>query len=1017
MGTYVHRFTQELANAMNVGTLLVPVHHHARVTLPRLALVLFLAGPMLASNLALQISSETVPPGGWAQIKVSSATPQLVTAGRIVMKFDPAVFGNILAVAVFSPQGDATGFAAVSGQSLDAQFYSVAGGIGQLSHLPILTVTIPVLTSTPIGTVTAITLDASQGRWTDLQNNSYLVTVTPGSVTVGSSLSVKNVVPGGGVQPAGTVVRIDGTGFGATTAATIDGVSVSSAQFVGTGEIDFTLGGPAELTGKRVVLSNPDGSKVEYFVAMPSAPDQAPASFAGIHPLLSTQTWTSAETRFSRSDYGGYIVLQNPNATAVDAIVQGDGIGTGVGGQTTVTIPPGALNFYSVFGYGYGYRVFSPLPLRVAGLDDGFHGILFTPPTTTLAPVQELVASPAAVSFQWQSGTPMPPPVSVVVDGYGSYFPFQATPPAAPFSVTPTQGASPATLTVSVNPVGLSPGTYTGNLIVTPTGPNAIVTTIPLSLTVSGTALLTTSPQSLIFFGVPNYSFPLNVESNGNPIAFTASADNGERWLTVSPSGGTTPARLAVNVDYSNLNPGVHNRQITITGPNNSVTVPAQVLVFGPPPFSFSPTSVRFSVQTGSSPPPPQSAPVYGISNDVAFTTSTDSGGSWLSVAMTMTGELVSAAISVSPAGLKAGIYTGKVVVASAVPSLPGVLPVTLAIWDKEPVLTVSPSSVIFAVPASTSILTTLPRTQSIQVTSGGVPVHFTVSGWMGVFITPASISVYAANPGKLDTYEYDLTLATSSQTVTVPVTTIATTSDLAPPMIGSVVNAASQVAGSVAPGEILTIYGFGAGPSNTAGFRLDTSGLVATNLNRAQVLFDGRPAPMIYGSAYQANVIVPYELAGQSTTTITLRYSDITSAPWALPVAASVPGIFTFDSTGAGQAAVLNQDNSRNSASNPALRGSVIQIYATGEGQTEPAGVTGSLNGTHSKKPVLQVKVTIGGQDASVQYAGSVENSVAGLLQVNAVVPQTVTPGPAVPVSISVGGVPSQSGATIAVK
>jgi uncharacterized protein (TIGR03437 family) len=62
-------------------------------------------------------------------------------------------------------------------------------------------------------------------------------------------------------------------------------------------------------------------------------------------------------------------------------------------------------------------------------------------------------------------------------------------------------------------------------------------------------------------------------------------------------------------------------------------------------------------------------------------------------------------------------------------------------------------------------------------------------------------------------------------------------------------------------------------------------------------------------------------------------------------------------------------------------------------------------------------VKVAIGGQDALVQFAGSAGNAVAGLFQVNAVVPQTVTPGTAVPIAISVGGVASQSGVTIAVQ
>jgi uncharacterized protein (TIGR03437 family) len=220
-----------------------------------------------------------------------------------------------------------------------------------------------------------------------------------------------------------------------------------------------------------------------------------------------------------------------------------------------------------------------------------------------------------------------------------------------------------------------------------------------------------------------------------------------------------------------------------------------------------------------------------------------------------------------------------------------------------------------------------------------------------------------------------------------------------------------------VAPGEVLTLYGIGAGPSDIAGFTLDPSGKIATALNGAQVLFDAVPAPMIYGSATQANVIVPYEVANHSITNVTLKNGDVTSRSWAIPVSAVTPAIFTLASSGIGPAAVLNQDNSVNSPANPAARGSVIQIYGTGEGQTSPAGVTGTVNGSDLKTPLASVKVTIGDQDAVVRYSGSAGNSVAGLFQVNVIVPQSITPGTAIPIRISVGGVLSPSGPAIAIQ
>jgi len=112
---------------------------------------------------------------------------------------------------------------------------------------------------------------------------------------------------------------MDLTGFGASTVVTIDGVSVSNTQFVSAGEIDLTMGGRTELTGKRVVARNPDGTQVAYFAAMPSVAD-SPANVA-IQPLLSTQTWTSASMTYT--ERGGTIALQNPNDTAVGRAATG----------------------------------------------------------------------------------------------------------------------------------------------------------------------------------------------------------------------------------------------------------------------------------------------------------------------------------------------------------------------------------------------------------------------------------------------------------------------------------------------------------------------------------------------------------------------------------------------------------------------------------------------------------------------------------------------------------------------
>jgi uncharacterized protein (TIGR03437 family) len=384
--------------------------------------------------------------------------------------------------------------------------------------------------------------------------------------------------------------------------------------------------------------------------------------------------------------------------------------------------------------------------------------------------------------------------------------------------------------------------------------------------------------------------------------------------------------------------------------------------------------------------------------------------------------------LSANPAGLKAGTYSGSVTL-SAPSAVTTQVPVAFVVYDTPPSLTVTPQSLTLAGPADNI------QSQTLTVQSGGVPLNLTWSVTTNnpaVQIiaapqpsqTPAAIQVSiatapanepaTASPGF---YQGNIAITAAGQTVNVPVTATITAASNLPPYLGSIVNAASQIQGSISPGEIITIYGYSAGPLETAGFAVDASGKVVTSLQGATVLFDGKPAPLIYGSAAQLNVMVPYEIASEASTTISLAYGSVTSTAWSVPVAPSVPGIFTIAGDGVGPGAVLNQDNSVNSASNPAARGSVIQIYATGEGQTSPPGVTGSVTQSNTKIPLLPVTVTIGGVDALVQYAGSAPDSVTGLLQVNATVPQGVAPGSAVPITISVGGVPSQPGVTIAVK
>ncbi|MBL8223194.1 MAG: hypothetical protein JNL62_28415, partial [Bryobacterales bacterium] len=101
-----------------------------------------------------------------------------------------------------------------------------------------------------------------------------------------------------------------------------------------------------------------------------------------------------------------------------------------------------------------------------------------------------------------------------------------------------------------------------------------------------------------------------------------------------------------------------------------------------------------------------------------------------------------------------------------------------------------------------------------------------------------------------------------------------------------------------------------------------------------------------------------------------------------------------------------------------PVARGQFAIIYFTGEGATSPGGIDGVISSASLlRSPIGRTEVRIGGQLAEVLYVGSVPTTVLGLAQVNVIVPPNAPTGGAVPVEVSVGGVASRPGVTMAVR
>jgi uncharacterized protein (TIGR03437 family) len=230
-------------------------------------------------------------------------------------------------------------------------------------------------------------------------------------------------------------------------------------------------------------------------------------------------------------------------------------------------------------------------------------------------------------------------------------------------------------------------------------------------------------------------------------------------------------------------------------------------------------------------------------------------------------------------------------------------------------------------------------------------------------------------------------------------------------PSITAMVNAASFAEGAVAPGEIVTIFGTNLGSPQVAQATYDGSGFLGTYAGETRVFFDEIQAPLVYASATQVSAIVPYQVT--SSTRVRVEYQLRSSTAVAITVLHSAPGIFTEG--GKPQARAVNQNGTFNSEANPAARGEIVTVFATGYGQTTPPGVTGKLPPRGDwRVPAGKVAVTLGGITGEIQFLGEI---AAGVLQVNVKVPPGAPAGSVVPVAISVDGTTSPARAAMALK
>jgi uncharacterized protein (TIGR03437 family) len=245
---------------------------------------------------------------------------------------------------------------------------------------------------------------------------------------------------------------------------------------------------------------------------------------------------------------------------------------------------------------------------------------------------------------------------------------------------------------------------------------------------------------------------------------------------------------------------------------------------------------------------------------------------------------------------------------------------------------------------------------------------------------------------------------------------TIAGTTQLSPVTeADTIVNAASIAgAATVAPGELISIFGVGLGPAPGV---YAPSGALPTTLGGTTVTINGTPVPIAYSSAFRVDAQAPFTLTPPgSTATVQVTYNGQASQAVTLNVASAVPGVYTASAGGPGPVKAVNQNGTLNSRTSPASRGSVIIIYASGLGAVSPGVAAGAVPPSSPLSTVVGgVGAFIGGVPANVQFAG-LAPGLPGYYQLNIQVPSETASGTQQLVIYS-NGVPSQENATVEVQ
>lgn len=589
---------------------------------------------------------------------------------------------------------------------------------------------------------------------------------------------------------------------------------------------------------------------------------------------------------------------------------------------------------------------------------------------TVSAPAAKPVLSQRGLTFRAvaQGGAPLGQPIGIYNVGAGSMN-WSAQPVTFSggswLALSQTSGTvtrpyqDVSSLNVSVQPSGLAPGDYFGQVQVTVPGTSlpTVVASVVLQVLPAGSTLPPeVRPSSLVFVGAPGSSpgsqdvFLAN--RGASPLSYSSSqeTDSGQRWLEYTPPNGIVtpnqPGKITIQPDFTSLAAGANHGSVNLLFSGGSI----------------------------------QKVDVLSL-----VTSTSGSSGSSARIGRSAAREAACDSLQITMSNNQA------------------LIPVRIgdALAFEVSVRATCGGNLVTGPSASNWVEVALSNKQRFRL--GYSPAGV----WTGTWTAQppegnlsGTVTAFAVAQGSAQQGQIAFTVQVQGKS--------------SQPTLTTVLNSASSALGPISPGGLFTVKG-----DNLA----DGDGVIAstrpwpTKLNGATVTLAGKALPLLYAAQGQLNFQVPYDVAFNSQAQLVVNHGNATMTPEPVPVAPTQPAIFAMNQQGFGQGAITNAvTNVLSDANGPVKAGDIVSIYCTGLGAVNPPVAAGAVSPRSPlAETVVKPTVLIGNTPAQVQFSGLSPDLVA-LYQVNAFVPAGISPGDSVPVVLQIGN-QSSNVVTIAVR